>query len=246
MDSFTLFLLFGAALAAGFVDAIAGGGGLITLPALLLTGLPPLNVLATNKTQSMCGTFIAVTVMIRKKLVFLADMKIFILYVALGSAVGTFVVQWIDKSTLEFFVPIVLVIMTFYVLLSPKASDIHAEPRIKEPAFRWVCSAIGMYDGILGPGTGSMFALSHVGLRGFPIKQATARAKVLNLTSNAASFLLFLIGGHVVWMAAAVMVCGQVIGGYFGAHMVVSNGTKIIKPMIAVTCIGMLVKYFLS
>lgn len=236
-------MLFVAALVAGFIDAIAGGGGLVTLPALLLTGLPSLQVLATNKAQSMCGTFMAVTVMIRKKMVRLAEMKMFIIYVAMGSALGTVIVQWIDKETLQFIVPIVLIVMTFYVLLSPKASDIDAEPRVKEPAFRWICSAIGMYDGILGPGTGSMFALSHVGLRGYAIKVATARAKVLNLTSNMASFILFLIGGHVVWSYAAVMVCGQMIGGYVGAHTVISNGTKIIKPMIAMTSVGMLMKY---
>lgn len=239
----TYLLLFVAAGVAGFVDAIAGGGGLITLPALLLTGLPSLQVLATNKTQSMCGTLMAVTVMLRKKMITLMEMKIFIIYVAIGSALGTIIVQWISKETLEFIVPIVLVVMTFYVLLSPKASDLHAEPRIKEAPFKWICSAIGMYDGVLGPGTGSMFALSHVGLRGYAIKVATAKAKVLNLTSNMASFLLFLFGGHVVWSCAAVMVCGQIIGGYLGAHMVILNGTKIIKPMIALTSIGMLTKY---
>lgn len=246
MDILTLFLLFGAGLIASIIDAIAGGGGLITMPALLLTGLPPLNILATNKAQSTCGTFMACMVMLRKKLVTLPELKIFILYVAIGSALGTFVVQWIDKSTLEFLVPIVLVVMTFYVLLSPKASEIQSEPRMEEKPFRFVCAAIGAYDGILGPGTGSMFALSHVGLRGFPIIQATARTKILNLVSNVASLVLFLIGGHVVWVAAAAMIFGQIIGGYIGAHIVVAKGTKIIKPMIAVVCIGMLAKYFLS
>lgn len=246
MDIEILALLFLAGAVAGCVDAIAGGGGIITLPALLLTGLPPLNVLATNKAQSMCGTLIAVIVMIRKKLVTLREMRIFILYVAVGSALGTALVQWIDTSTLESVIPVVLVVMVFYVLLSPKASDIEAAPRMGEKPFRWLSGVIGAYDGILGPGTGSMFALSHVGLRGFPIRQATARAKVLNLTSNLASFILFLIGGYVVWTAAAVMIAGQVIGGFVGANLVVANGTKIIKPMIAITSIAMLAKYFLS
>lgn len=179
MDIEILALLFLAGAVAGCVDAIAGGGGIITLPALLLSGLPPLNVLATNKAQSMCGTLIAVIVMIRKKLVTLREMRIFILYVAIGSALGTALVQWIDKSMLEAVIPVVLVVMVFYVLLSPKASDVEATPRMEEKPFRWLSGVIGAYDGILGPGTGSMFALSHVGLRGFPIRQATARAKVL-------------------------------------------------------------------
>lgn len=246
MDIEILALLFLAGAVAGCVDAIAGGGGIITLPALLLTGLPPLNVLATNKAQSMCGTLMAVIVMIRKKLVTIKEMRIFILYVAIGSALGTALVQWVDKSMLESIIPVVLVVMVFYVLLSPKASDIQATPRMGEKPFRWLSGAIGAYDGVLGPGTGSMFALSHVGLRGLPIRQATARAKVLNLTSNVASFALFLIGGYVVWSAAAVMIAGQVIGGFIGANLVVANGAKIIKPMIAVTSIAMLVKYFLS
>lgn len=246
MDIDVLGLLFLAGAVAGLVDAIAGGGGLITVPALLLTGLPPLNVLATNKCQSMCGTLVAVWVMIRKGMVSLSEMWVYILYVAIGACLGTAVVQWIDRAMLEFMIPAVLVAVTFYVLLSPKASDLHAEPRISEKVFRWVCGAIGMYDGALGPGTGSMFALSHVGLRGIPIRKATARTKILNFTSNFASFALFLIGGHVVWLAAFAMAGGQIIGGFLGAHLVISSGTKLIKPMIAVTSIAMIIKYFLT
>ena len=239
-----LLLLFLAASAASIVDAIAGGGGLITIPALLLTGLPPVNVLATNKTQGMCGTFVSSAVMLRKKMVSLPEMKKSIAFVACGAMLGTLLVQWIDRSTLEFIIPCVLVFVTLYVLLSPKASDLETKPRITEGPFRFICTAIGMYDGALGPGTGSMYALTHVGLRGMPIRQSTARAKILNFTSNIFSFLVFLIGGHVVWGAAACMIVGQVVGGYIGAHLVIAKGTKIIKPIIAITSMAMLIKYF--
>lgn len=238
--------LFLAALVAGFVDAIAGGSGFITTPALLLSGLPPLQVLATGKCQSMFGTIIATYVMYSKKLLNIRVMIQPIIFVAVGALLGTVVVQQINREVLEFLIPCVLVIMLVYVLFFANMSDVQTIPRIKDAAYRYVAAIIGFYDGFIGPGTGSMFALSQVGLCGLSMREATARAKLYNLVSNMASFIMFSVGGYIYWQAAAVMIVGQMIGGYAGAHMVILKGTKIIKPMIAVTCIGMLIKYFLS
>ena len=210
MDIEILLLLFGLAVFAGTIDAIAGGGGLITVPALLLSGITPLQVLATNKTQATFGTGMAVFVMVRKQLVTLPSMYMSIIYVAISAALGVVIVQWIDQSALEFLIPLILFVMTFYVIFSPKPSEVERTPRMKPASFRWVSAAIGLYDGVLGPGAGSMFTLSHVGLRGTPIIEATARAKVLNLTSNIASLIVFLVSGHIVWMIAVVMIAGQV------------------------------------
>jgi len=239
-----LAMLFAAAAIAGFVDAIAGGGGLITIPVLLLAGLPPLHALATNKLQASSGSGTASLMVIRRGLVHLGDVRPLFLASLVGSAIGTVAVQFIRADALDIIIPVVLVSIATYFLLAPNAGHIEKKPRLNQALYRGtVVPGIGFYDGMFGPGTGSFFSLAGVALRGQNLITATANAKVLNFASNIASLTVFVFGGKVVWIAGAAMIAGQVIGAWGGSHAMVRGGTKLIRPMIVTVCVVMLGRY---
>lgn len=239
-----LAMLFTAATVAGFVDAIAGGGGLITIPVLLLTQLPPLHALATNKLQASSGSLTASLMVIRGGLVKFGDVRSLFIASLIGSAIGTIAVQFIQAQTLDIVIPIVLVGIAAYFLLAPNAGAIEKKPRLNRSLYQGtVVPGIGFYDGMFGPGTGSFFSLAGVALRGQDLITATANAKVLNFASNIASLTVFIFGGKVVWTAGAAMVAGQVIGAWGGSHAMVRGGTKLIRPMIVTVCVVMLGRY---
>ncbi|WOG29385.1 TSUP family transporter [Endozoicomonas sp. 8E] len=235
------FLLFFVAILAGFVDSIAGGGGLITVPALLAVGLSPAQALATNKLQSTGGSFSASVYFIRRGLVNLREMRFAIFMTFVGSAAGTILVQLIDASVLKQIIPFLLLGIAAYFVLSPSVRNTEASTaRMSLTAF--ACSAglgVGFYDGFFGPGTGSFFAIAFVSLLGYSLTMATAHTKVLNCTSNVASLLFFILGGQVVWAVGGIMLIGQFIGARLGSRMVVKRGQQIIRPMIVVISLVM-------
>lgn len=239
--------LFGAATLAGFVDAIAGGGGLITLPALLLTGVPNVASLATNKFQSSFGTFTASTTMIRKGVISIPEVKFGFLAAFIGGTSGAIVVRQVNSDALDNVIPVVLVVIAGYFLFNGTSSDIEREARLSDRAYQGaVVVPIGFYDGFFGPGTGSFFAMSGVSLRGLHLVRSTAFAKVMNFGSNVSSLLVFTISGDVWFKAGTVMLCGQIIGATVGSHTVLIGGTKIIRPLIVTVSVLMLVRFFLS
>jgi uncharacterized membrane protein YfcA len=244
-DPSTLLLLLGAATLAGFVDAIAGGGGLITLPALLVAGVSPLGALGTNKAQSVFGSGTASVTLLRKRMVTVTEVAPPFVRAAIGSAVGALVVRQFDTDSLDIVIPAVLVLIGGYFLFVPSVGELESTPRLSVRVYRnTVVPAIGAYDGLLGPGTGSFFAVSGVALRGLHLVKATAVAKTLNFASNAAALAVFIVGGEVVWEAALVMMGGQAIGAFVGAHTMVRGGTRLIRPMVVVMSAAMLVRYF--
>ncbi|HYD96994.1 MAG TPA: TSUP family transporter [Noviherbaspirillum sp.] len=239
-----LAMLFAAAAIAGFVDAIAGGGGLITIPVLLLAQVPPIQALATNKFQASSGSFTASLMVIRRGLVRVPEVRPLFIASLVGSAVGTLLVQFVNAQTLDLLIPIVLVGIALYFLLAPNAGAIERKPRLSKSLFQGtVVPGIGFYDGMFGPGTGSFFSLAGVALRGQNLVTATANAKVLNFASNIASLTVFILGGKVLWLAGAAMIAGQVIGAWSGSHAMVRGGTKLIRPMIVTVCVVMLGRY---
>lgn len=239
-----LLTLFGAALIAGFVDTIAGGGGLITIPVLLLAQIPPINVLATNKLQGSFGSFTASVMLIRKGLVHLRDVRMLFFCSLIGGGLGAFAVHFVKSQALDIIIPIVLISIALYFLFAPNAGNVEGQPRVKEVLYqRTVVPAIGFYDGMFGPGTGSFFSLAGVALRGQNLITATAHAKVMNFASNIASLTVFIAGGNVLWRAGAAMIVGQVIGAWCGSHAVVRGGTRLIRPMIVTVCVVMLGRY---
>lgn len=236
-------ILFFVALMAGFIDAMAGGGGLLTIPALLLTGMNPLAVLATNKLQACAGSFSASITMIKKGLIHPKMMKIALLFAFVGSGVGTILVQLSPPEFLQKALPFVIGAVGIYTLFSPNLGKLETTPKMSQKLYeRTIAPLIGLYDGYFGPGTGTFFSLSQVVLRGRDLVQATARAKLLNFATNIASLIFFILGGQVVWVVGLVMMAGQLVGAYLGSHMVVKGGAKFIRPVIVVVCFCMVAK----
>lgn len=238
-------MLFFAAMIAGFVDAIAGGGGLITIPVLLLAQVPPLHALATNKLQGSFGSLTASMMVLRRYLVTWSDVRLLFFCSLIGAGLGAYGVQFVKLEILDVMIPLVLISIALYFLLAPReAGAITRVPRISGAMYHsFVVPGIGFYDGMFGPGTGSFFSLSGVALRGQDLVTATAYAKVLNFASNVASLVVFIVAGKVMWAIGGVMIAGQVIGAWSGSHVMVRGGTRLIRPMIVIVCLMMLVRY---
>jgi len=237
-----LVLLFSVGLTAGIVDAMAGGGGLIAMPALLSVGLSPVQALATNKLQGAGGTLSASIYFIRRKAVDLGALKWLIIMTFLGSVAGTTLVQLINPGILKQLIPFLLVGIVLYFIFAPDMSD-GGRQRVSLSAFAFTAAlGIGFYDGFFGPGTGALFVVAFTSLLGYSMTRATAHTKVLNCTSNMASLLFFAIAGHVVWEAGLVMLMGQIFGARLGAKLVLGKGKKYIRPMIIVISLSMTAK----
>lgn len=242
-----ILMLTAVAAVAGFIDAIAGGGGLLTIPAMLLANIPPILTLGTNKLQAASGALTASITMIKKGVVSPSKMKLAIAGAFIGSVLGTIAVQMSPPDMLEKLIPFLIAAIGIYTLFAPSLGEVEAEPRVSESTWqRVVAPLIGFYDGYVGPGTGMFFALGNVALRGRQIIAATGAAKVLNLSTNIASLIFFIIGGNVLWKVGLAMMVGQTIGAYAGSHMVVKGGSKIIRPVIVLVCLAMVTKYMMG
>ena len=238
-----LALLFSVATFAGFIDAIAGGGGLLTIPALLATGMPPAIALGTNKLQACGGSFSASLYFVRKKAGNLREILLLIALTFLGAAIGSILVQRIDVQALKVFLPFLVFAIGLYFLFAPSIGDDDKKQRIGYPLFAVLVGAtIGFYDGVFGAAAGSFYTLSFVLLLGFNLTKAVAHAKVLNFTSNLASLIFFILGGSVIWQVGIVMMIGQFIGGTLGARMVVTKGKRLIRPMLVTISFLMVAK----
>ena len=241
-----VYLVFLAAFA-GFIDAIAGGGGLLTIPALLLAQVPPINALATNKLQASFGTLSAALVMIKRRKVDLSSLKIAIATCFAGSVLGAVLVQLSPPAFVNAIIPVVILFICIYFLFAPNPGTVEAQPRVGTKTWHFFCvPTLGFYDGYLGSGAGMFYTLAQVSLRGREIIAATANAKLLNFISNIASLAVFVAGGKIVWVLGLSMMLGQATGGYFGANAVIKGGAKFIRPLIVLVCLAMLAKYSLG
>jgi len=236
-------ILFAVAVTAGLIDSIAGGGGLLCVPALLAAGFSPAQTLATNKFQGMFGTFSATLHYLRAGEATLAPLLPAVVTVFAASGAGTLVVQGLDARFLNKLLPFLLVGVAVWVLLSPRIGDADRHARIGRKAFALTCAPlVGFYDGFFGPGAGSFFTVGLVELLGLNLRRATAETKVLNFTSNAASVLFFLAGGKVVWSVGLVMAVGQFIGARIGARAVIRKGSGLVRPCLVAVSLALTIK----
>ena len=225
-------VLTAVAVLTGFIDAIAGGGGLIMMPALLFVGVPPLNALATNKLQSMFGTATAFANYARKGLVDWRSNWLSVAAIFIAAGAGVIVVQSVDSKALALIIPLLLMAVALYVLVSPRMSDEDAHERVSARGYSPIGALIGFYDGFFGPGTGSFFTTSLVALRGLGLTRATALTKLFNLTSNVAAVLLFALAGQMLWLLGLCMAAGAMLGGWIGSHTAMRFGAGIIRPLL--------------
>jgi uncharacterized membrane protein YfcA len=222
---------------AGFIDSIAGGGGLLIIPALLFAGVSPLMALGTNKLQSVFGTAIALRNYWRSGLVEWAPNRATVALVFAGAAAGAVAVNLIGSGPLRLIIPILLFTSAIYVLFSPRMTDDDAHHRLSSTGYMPVATAIGFYDGFFGPGAGTFYTTSLVALRGFGLTRATATAKLVNLASAVATLLLFAAAGHILWLLGLCMAAGAMAGGWLGSHSALRFGAPLIRPLLVTTSV---------
>jgi uncharacterized protein len=232
--------LIAAAFAAGFVDSIAGGGGLITVPALLLAGLPPVQALATNKVQGVFGAGTAALAYAAHGHVdFRHQIGPAILAFAAGIA-GSALVPYIPTQVLRLGLPVILIAIALFFALKPGLSDFDRHVRMGPALFAaTIVPLIAFYDGLVGPGTGSFLMVGFVLLAGHGILRATAHTKLLNFASNAGSLLAFALTGAPLWALGLAMGVAQIAGARIGAHFAMKIGARLIRPLLVVTSTAM-------
>jgi uncharacterized membrane protein YfcA len=236
-------LLFMVAIVAGFINTIAGGGGLLSIPALMWVGLPPATVLGTNKLQACGGSFSASYYFIRKGIIKLSEIKLAICCAFTGSILGTIAVQQIDTTVLKSILPFLILAIGGYFLFSKKIAATDNKQLFAPTLFAFtIALCLGFYDGFFGPGTGSFLTLAFVSLAGHDLIKATAHAKILNFSSNIAALISFAMAGKVLWLIGACMLVGQTIGGTLGSKLIISKGVKFIRPLMVTVSVAMSAK----
>ena len=221
---------------AGLVDAIGGGGGLISLPAYLLAGVPVHQAIATNKLSSACGTALTTVRFIKEGLVNWKIAIPTIVCAMLGSSLVASLSIRVPESTMELVLLIVLPVVAF-VVLNPKIFHDNAECEILLDKKLWITAVtssflVGMYDGFYGPGTGTFLIIAFTVFAKLDIRTANAQAKVINLTTNITSLTIFLLNGQaVIPLGLAAAVCNMA-GNYIGANLALTRGSKITRPVI--------------
>lgn len=243
MDAYWLLpVLFLTGLAAGFIDSIAGGGGLITIPVLLNLGMPPQDALGTNKLQASFGSGSAAFHYGQAKLFSWRECLVGIAFTGIGALAGTLLVTRLSPAFLKQFIPWALILIAGYFLFRPNLGNKDVPARLSANVFHTLFGMVlGFYDGFFGPGTGSFWAIGYLLLLGFNLTRATAYTKVMNFTSNLVSLGVFLALNHVHFTEGLVMGVGQFTGARLGSKVVIKRGAAFIRPIficvvLAITC----------
>jgi uncharacterized membrane protein YfcA len=224
-----------AGFVAGFVDSIAGGGGIVSLPALLAAGLPPHLALGTNKLQACLGTTMAATRYARRGWLVARELPLGIACTAAGSLTGAALVTHLSSMWLARAIPWLLVAIFVYVLRAPRIGDSSHAAKTPAGVFGALAGlALGFYDGFFGPGTGSFWMIAFVALRGFSFPQATAQTKAMNLTSNLVALAWFGAHGAVVWPLGLCVGAANVAGAAVGSSLAVERGAPLIRAFFLV------------
>jgi uncharacterized protein len=225
---------------AGFVDAIAGGGGLIVVPALLLCGASPVETLATAKLQASFGSGTAALSYAKAGHVQLSRQLPMAIIAALAGAAGAMVAHLVPTEVLRLIMPVVLIAVAAFFAFKPGLTDTSRAERMRPAVFAaTVVPAIAAYDGFFGPGTGSFLMLGFVYLAGYGVLKATSHAKLLNFGSNFGSLLVFITSGATWWVVGLGMAAGQVLGAALGARLAMRVGARLIKPLLVTVSTAM-------
>lgn len=231
---------------AGFLDSIAGGGGLISLPAFLIAGVPPHMALGTNKMSSVLGTSMATWRFAKNGYIQLKKVLWFIVAALIGSTIGANLTLRVSEKIVEYMMICVLPIVAFYVLRNKKMGDDSLAHSIPEKKSFLIALAaafmIGVYDGFYGPGTGTFLILVLTGAARYTMKEAAGTTKAINLSSNVAAIITFIINGKVIYPLGLAAGFCSILGNYLGSGMVLSNGQKIVRPLVLVVLMILFVK----
>ena len=231
---------------AGLVDAIGGGGGLISLPAYLLAGVPVHNAIATNKLSSACGTSLTTVRFIRQGLV---NWKIAVptaLLAILGSSLGAHLSMRMDEGVMQNILFVVLPVVAF-VVMNPKIFRDREGAAPVLNARLWITALgsaflIGMYDGFYGPGTGTFLIIAFTVFAGMDMRSANAQAKIINLTTNITSLTIFLLNGQAILLLGMAAAVCNMAGNYVGSSLALKQGSKVTRPVIVLVLILLFLK----
>ncbi|WP_169973963.1 MULTISPECIES: TSUP family transporter [unclassified Campylobacter] len=240
-------IFFGAAFLGGFIDAIAGGGGLITLPAIMAMGVPPHMALATNKLQGTFGSFTATLNFTRKGMINYKEAFLGIIFTFIGAATGATLILFLNPKFLQIVIPFLLIAIFIYTIFMPKIGESDKASRMNYKVFYVAFGLIlGFYDGFFGPGAGSFWTFAMVALIGLNMKKAVAHTKLLNFISNVVSLGVFIISGNMLWMVGILMGVGQIFGAFIGSNLVIKKEVKFIKTMFLIVVGATILKLFYS
>ena len=247
LDLTTVLLMALAGFGAGWIDAVVGGGGLVQLPALLLgfPGATPAQLLATNKISSIFGTTTSSITYWRRVRPDLRTALPMAAVAYLGAVGGAVLGLHIPKSAFNPIILIMLVVVGAYTLAKPSLGH---ETALRFDGHRHTAVAvltgfvIGVYDGALGPGTGSFLVFALVGLMGYAFLEASAKAKIANFATNLGALTVFVPGGHVMWGIGAVMAVTNIAGGYVGARTAVARGSRFVRVVFVVVLVAFIVR----
>lgn len=236
----TVALLVLAATLAAALDAVAGGGGLLTVPALLLAGLDPVAAIATNKAQGAAGALSSTFAFARRGFIPWREAAPAALFAASGGLAGALAAHLSPRALLEAAIPALLIAVALYFLRPRALRAEDSAPRLGPLAFAASAAlAIGAYDGAFGPGAGSFYLLAFAGLRGLGALRATGCVKLANAASNIAALSLFALAGAVVWPVGLAMAAGAVAGAQVGARLAIRFGARAIRPLIVLVSLAM-------
>lgn len=230
---------------ASFVDSIAGGGGLISLPAYLLAGVPMHSAVATNKLSSATGTVISTWRLCKNKYVDWILVLPCIVMAVIGSGIGANISLHVSERVLKIILIPVVLVVAFYVM-EKKDLDKHSTVTISRKAQMIWCAAsalvVGLYDGFYGPGTGTFLLLLFTGLGKMDLRTASGNMKVTNLSSNVSALAVFLINGRAILPLGLAASVFSIAGHYMGSGMVMKNGNKIVRPIILIVITLLFIK----
>lgn len=225
-------ILFLTGLSAGLVDAIAGGGGLVSVPVLFAIGMPPHLVLGTNKFQSVCGTSMATYKYYQKGWLVPRKLILGLVVSFFGSIIGAILAQSMSADFLKKIIPLLLLCILVYTIFSPRLGIEKSSPKINETLFYLFFGLLlGFYDGFFGPGVGAFWTFFLMFFLGKDLAEATAQTKAFNMNTNLAALVCFMLGNNVDYRIAICMAAGQLVGGKLGAQLTISRGVKFIRPV---------------
>ncbi|WP_369800238.1 sulfite exporter TauE/SafE family protein [Tersicoccus sp. Bi-70] len=233
-----------AGLAAGWVDAVVGGGGLLQLPAMLLVpGITPVQALATNKMGSVFGTSTSAVMYYRRVRPDLRTALPMAGFALVGSLGGAIVAASLPQQVFKPVILVALIAVAVFTALKPDAGQVtqlRHEGRRHHGLAALIGAVIGFYDGLLGPGTGSFLVIALVTVLGYAFLQASAKAKIVNVATNIGALLFFVPHGSVLWGLGLILGAANMVGGYLGARTAVARGSRFIRVVFLVV-VGLLV-----
>lgn len=230
-DTTVTIILSAVSFLAGFIDSIAGGGGLLLLPSLIIAGLPPQVALGTNKFASSIGTGTALVNFILKKKVVWKIAASGIAFSLIGSIIGTKTILIFNNETVGRIIIFLLPLAMLITLIPQKGHKTRTDLSSMDLYFKipLICLFIGFYDGFFGPGTGSFLIIAFYIFTGIGLVKSSATAKVFNLASNIGALIVFILGGKVIYLLGIPLAAANIAGNYFGSNLAIKKGSNTVR-----------------